>query len=215
MESRHYGIIYINATTVRAPDGRTYMLKELVLKNRSYRGFDESRKVTEGELKELVDMARITASGANLQPLKYHLITGGEELKKMNELTKWGKMLTQMTLPHPGQFPTAYILVLADTNICKEPKNADTDLGIAAQTILLAAVEKGLGGCMIANFDKAAASAIFPHDSTLCPILAIAVGKPIEDIRLVDVGEDGCTKYYRDENDVHYVPKRKLNDVLV
>lgn len=191
------------------------MLKDLVLKNRSYRGFDESYRVTKEELTDLVDIARFTASGANLQPLKYHLITGGEELKRMNELTKWGKMLTQMTLPHPGQFPTAYILVMVDTNICKEPKNADTDLGIAAQTILLAAVEKGLGGCMIGNFDKEAASGIFPHDEALRPVLAIAVGKPVETVKLTEVGENGSTRYYRDDKDVHYVPKRKTEDLLV
>ncbi len=191
------------------------MLKDLVIKNRSYRGFDENRKVTKEELKELVDIARLTASGANLQPLKYHLITDGEELREMNGLTRWGKMLTEMTLPHPGQFPTAYILMLVDTDICKDPHNAGTDIGIAAQTIMLGAVEKGLGGCMIANFDKAAAAEALGIKPSYAPVLALAIGKAVETVKLVDVGEDGSTKYYRDNNDVHYVPKRKLEDLLV
>ncbi len=191
------------------------MLRDLVLNNRSYRGFDESFKVSEDDLKELVDMARLTASGANLQPIKYHLITGEKEVEKMNGLTRWGKMLTEITLPHPGQYPTAYILMVVDTDICKDPGKADTDVGIAAQTILLGAVEKGMGGCMIGNFDKAKAFEIFCQKENHVPVLALAIGKPLEKVNLVDVGEDGSTKYYRDENDVHYVPKRKLGDVLV
>ncbi|MCR5823418.1 MAG: nitroreductase family protein [Lachnospiraceae bacterium] len=191
------------------------MLKELVVKNRSYRGFDENYKVSEKTLKELVDMARLTASGANVQPLKYRLMADVESVGKMNGITRWGKMLTQMTLPHPGQFPTAYILVYVDTDICKEPKNADTDLGIAAQTIMLGAVEKGLGGCMIGNFDREEAFQLFSPRENLRPVLALAIGKPVETVKLVDVGEDGSTKYYRDEKDVHYVPKRTLEEVLI
>ncbi len=191
------------------------MIKDLVKRNRSYRGFDESFKVDEETLTELIDIARLTASGANAQPLKYHPIFKEEEVKKMNSLTRWGKMLTNMTLPHPGQFPTAYILMFVDTDICKEPKNADADLGIAAQTIMLAAVEKGLGGCMIANFDKEAAFEAFSHKPNHRPMLALAIGKPIETVKLVDVNEDGSTKYYRDDRDVHYVPKRKLEDILI
>ncbi len=191
------------------------MIKDLVKKNRSYRGFDEKCKVDESTLKELIDVARLTASGANAQPLKYHPVFKDEEVQKMNSLTRWGKMLPDMTLPHPGQFPTAYILIFVDTTICKEPKNADVDLGIAAQTILLAAVEKGLGGCMIGNFDREAAFEAFSNTPDHRPALVLAIGKPVETVKLVDIDKDSSTKYYRDENDVHYVPKRKLEDILV
>ncbi|MCR5584547.1 MAG: nitroreductase family protein [Lachnospiraceae bacterium] len=191
------------------------MLKDLVLKNRSYRGFDENFKVSPEILKDLVDVARITASGANAQPLKYRLIFEEAEVKKMNGFTRWGKMLKDMTLPHPGQFPTAYVLIVVDTGICKEPAKAEADMGIAAQTMLLAAVEKELGGCMIGNFDKDPAAEAFCEKPEYVPVLAVAIGKPVETVKLVEVGEDGSTKYYRDENDVHYVPKRKLEDVLI
>jgi nitroreductase len=191
------------------------MLKDLVLKNRSYRGFDEKYKVSAEILKDLVDVARLTASGANAQPLKYLLIADEEGVGKMNYLTRWGKMLKDVTLPHPGQFPTAYILIVVDTGICKDPNKADTDVGIAAQTILLTAVEKELGGCMIGNFDKELAAKTFLNKAEYVPVLAIAIGKPVETIKLVEVGEDGSTKYYRDETDTHYVPKRKLEDILI
>ena len=190
------------------------MLKDLVLKNRSYRGFDESRKITEDELKELVDIARVTGSGANLQPLKYKLAFNTETVGMLNHVTRWAKMLSDITLPHAGKYPTAYIAICVDTSIAKNPDAPKTDIGIVAQTILLAAVEKGLGGCMLGNFDIAEVSAILGLEATFVPALLIALGKPDETVILVDA-EDGNTKYYRDENDVHYVPKRKLEDVIL
>ncbi len=191
------------------------MFKEIVEKNRSYRGFDESVKVSEEQLKELVGLTRFVASGGNQQPLKYRLIFDSAEVSKMNELTRWGKMLPDIQLPHPGQYPTAYIMIVVDTDICKNPDAAGTDVGIAAQTILLGAVEMGLGGCMIGNFDKKAAAEVLCKKSNHVPVLTVAIGKPAETVKIVDVGAEGSTRYYRDENDVHYVPKRRLEDLIV
>ncbi len=191
------------------------MFKDLVEKNRSYRGFDENVKVDEQELKDLVELTRYVASGGNQQPLKYRLICEKQEVAVMNSLTRWGKMLPDIQLPHPGQYPSAYILVVVDTDICPNPTAAGTDIGIAAQTMLLGAVEKGLGGGMIANFDKNAAAKSFCIGSNYAPVLAVAIGKPVETVKIVDVEDDGSTKYYRDADDIHYVPKRKLNDLLV
>lgn len=191
------------------------MISELVVKNRSYRGYDESYKVTEDVLKDFVDTARLTGSAANLQPLKYKLVADAENVAKLNGITRWGKMLKDIELPHKGMFPTAYIVVCVDTNIVKNADSANTDIGIVAQTMLLSAVEKGLGGCMIGNYEKAKATEALGLPEHLVPQLIIAIGKPAEEIKLVDVDETGSTKYYRDENDVHYVPKRKLEDVII
>lgn len=191
------------------------MISELVVKNRSYRGYDESYKVTEDVLKDLVDTARLTGSAANLQPLKYKLVADAENVAKLNGITRWGKMLKDIELPHKGMYPTAYIVICVDTNIVKNADSANTDIGIVAQTMLLSAVEKGLGGCMIGNYEKAKATEALGLPEHLVPQLIIAIGKPAEEIKLVDVDETGSTKYYRDENDVHYVPKRKLEDVII
>lgn len=191
------------------------MISELVVKNRSYRGYDESYKITEDVLKDLVDAARLTGSAANLQPLKYKLVADSENVDKLNGITRWGKMLKDIELPHKGMFPTAYIVICVDTNIVKNADSANTDIGIVAQTMLLSAVEKGLGGCMIGNYEKAKATEALGLPEHLVPQLIIAIGKPAEEIKLVDVDETGSTKYYRDENDVHYVPKRKLEDVII
>ena len=191
------------------------MIKDLVRKNRSYRGYDESRKITEDELKDLVDTARVAGSAANLQPLKYRLVCSEAEVAKLNGITRWGKMLKDIELPHKGKFPTAYIVICVDTDIAKVPENANADIGIAAQTILLAAVEQGLGGCMIGNYEKAQAAEALALPERFVPQLIVAIGKPDETVVLTDTGEDGSVKYYRDANDVHYVPKRKLEDILL
>lgn len=189
------------------------MFKDLVLANRSYRGFDESRAISREELLELVSLARCTPSGANNQPLKYRLVYQHDEVETVVANTKWAAMLPNLTIPHHGKHPTAFIAVCVDTAICAAPANCQTDVGIASQTMLLAAVEKGLGGCMIANFKKDTMAEILHLPEGIVPALMIALGKPDEKVVLVDAGDS--TKYYRDENDVHYVPKRTLESLII
>ena len=193
------------------------MLKDLVIRNRSYRGYDESAEIPEEVLRELVDTARLVASGANIQPLKYHIACAEEEVHALNSLTNWAMALKHTHLPYEGQYPTAYIVMYIDESIPRNPKFdvVEMDVGIAAQTILLAATEQGLGGCMIGNFNKRRLREALEPREDLNPVLILAIGKPVEDIEIVDIGEDGNTTYYRDENNRHYVPKRALEDILV
>ena len=189
--------------------------REMVEKNRSWRGFDESRIITREELLELADCARLTASGANRQPLRYDLIEQKEDVKAVLALTRWAAALPERHLPDPGKGPTAFVVLLQETEWVREAAACQRDVGIAAQTLLLAAVEKGLGGLMIGNFDWAALAAERRYPEHLVPQLVIALGKPAETIVLTEVGPDGSTAYWRDDQDVHYVPKRRLEDVVV
>ncbi len=189
--------------------------REMVEKNRSWRGFDESRIITREELLELADCARLTASGANRQPLRYDLIEQKEDVKAVLALTRWAAALPERHLPDPGKGPTAFVVLLQETEWVREAAACQRDVGIAAQTLLLAAVEKGLGGLMIGNFDRAALAAERRYPEHLVPQLVIALGKPAETIVLTEVGPDGSTAYWRDDQDVHYVPKRRLEDVVV
>lgn len=191
------------------------MLKDLVLKNRSYRGYDPARKVTREELAGFVDCARLSPSSVNAQPLKYYLASSGEDAAKLQPLTKWAAALPDIALPHPGKCPPAFIVICQDTEISDAPTRFLRDVGIAAQTILLAATEAGLGGCMIGNFDARAVSEALLLKDTLRPMLLVAIGKPDETIVLTDVETGGSVQYYRDENDVHYVPKRRLEDIIL
>ena len=190
------------------------MLRELVEKNRSYRGYDESYHFTEEQLRDYVDLTRYTAASINIQPLKYRIAWKEEDVNTIFPLTGWARALPDMKLPHDGMHPTGYIVICQDMDISPAAGRFNKDCGIVAQTILLAAVEQGLGGCMIGNFDSALVKKTLNLPENLEVLLIVALGKPAEDIRIVPIPANGSTKYYRDENDVHYVPKRELDDIL-
>lgn len=188
---------------------------ELVRKNRSYRGYNENRPVTREELTRLVECARLCPSSVNAQPLKYRLVWQKEEVARLQEKTNWAKALTSITLPHPGMCPTAFIVICQDTGIDTSLQRYQKDVGIVAQTMLLGAVEMGLGGCMIGNFNAGEVRQVLALPEAMAPLLVVAIGEPAETVVLTEVGPDGSVQYYRDENDVHYVPKRSLEDILI
>ena len=191
------------------------MILELAMKNRSYRGYDESYRFTKEELMELVNVTRYAASSVNRQPFAYYIAWEKDEVDKIQKLTKWARGLPQMTLPHPGMCPTGWVIVLHNTDWAPNVERFRQDRGIVAQTLLLAAAENGLGGCMIGNYVPDEVKAALDLPDNMVPVLIIALGKPAEKIVITEVGEDGDVNYYRDENDVHYVPKRKLEDIVL
>lgn len=185
---------------------------ELVRRNRSYRRFDESHAVDRATLVELVDLARCTASAANRQPLKYLLSTEPATNGAIFPCLAWAAYLKDWSGPGPGERPTAYITVLVDETISKEWWCDD---GIAAQTILLGAVERGLGGCILGAIQKdrlRQALAISPH---LMIRLVLALGRPAETVVLEDLAPGGDIRYWRDEAGIHHVPKRGLGELII
>ena len=191
------------------------MIKELVKQSRSYRGYDESRKITREELAELVDCARFAPSSVNMQPFRYYLACEKEQLETIQPLTGWARALPEKRLPYPGHRPTAFIVICQETEWQDNLNRFLKDVGIVAQTMLLAAAEKGLGGIMIGNFSPEKISAALELPAHLVPLLIVAFGKPDETIVLTEAAPGESLNYYRDENDVHYVPKRRLEDVIL
>lgn len=191
------------------------MFKDLVIKNRSYRGYNEERRMTKEELTEFVDCARLCPSSVNGQPFRYYIAWEKEEVDRIQKMTRWARALPQMTLPHEGMCPTGFIIILQDTNIGSSLARYQKDVGIVAQTMLLAAAEKGLGGCMIGNFTADEVKNTLELPDHLAPMLIVAFGEPAEKIVLTEIEEGENTNYYRDEEDVHYVPKRKLKDIII
>lgn len=189
------------------------MLKDLVMKNRSYRGYDESYVVSREELEDMVEHARLTPSSVNRQPLKYYLAYEKEVVDKIQPLTAWAKAL-KITLPHAGHCPTAFLIICQDTDIAPGLQSFLKDVGIVAQTMLLRATEMGLGGCMIGSFDKEKLHEVLDLPDNIVPLLTIAIGKPDETIVLEDA-LDQDVSYYRDEDDVHHVPKRPLQEFIL
>lgn len=184
---------------------------DIVLKNRSYRAFDERRPVTWDELEYLVSLARVTPSAVNWQPLKYFLSCDAETNARILPLTAWAGLLKDVKLPPEGRRPAAYVVICVDQRIAG---SADKDLGIAAQTMLLGAADMGLGGCMIGAFDPAKIHAALGLAEYLVPSLIVALGKPDERVEIVDI-RGGKTAYYRDEKGDHFVPKRTKDELIV
>lgn len=191
------------------------MFRDLVINNRSYRGFDETYKFTKEQLLNYVDLTRFTASSVNAQPLKYHIAYEKEEVDLIQSMTKWARALPNMTLPHKGMCPTGFIIICQDTEISDNLARYQKDIGIVAQTILLAATEENLGGCMIGNFSPDEVKERLNLAEYIKPMLIIALGKPSEKIVITEIENGESIKYYRDENDTHYVPKRKLKDIII
>ena len=187
------------------------MLKDLILRNRSYRRFHQEFAIDLDTLEQLVDLARLSASAANRQPLKFALSCDPARNALIFPHLAWAGYLRDWPGPAEGERPSAYIIILGDTAIARD---FYCDHGIAAQSILLGAAEKGLGGCMIGSIkrDKLQAALKIPQRFEI--LLVLAVGQPKEEIRLETVGPDGDIEYWRDAQGIHHVPKRTLAEIL-
>lgn len=190
------------------------MVFDLIKKARSYRSFDESVVIDENQLKSFVDGARYSSSAINLQPLRYKLVYEKNEVEAVLSNTKWGGMLPDLKLPPDGHHPTSFIIVCKDKSV-KNISYSDIDLGIAAESIMLQAVEKGYGGCFIAAFSKNEISQMFSFEETIEPVLIIALGKPDETVVIKEIGKNESTKYFRTDDNLHVVPKIQLSDILL
>lgn len=188
------------------------MLKDLLKKNRSYRRYDESYILTGEALTELVELTRYCPSATNLQPLRYYLSVDPAINAIIFENTGWARLLGPSGCPQEGERPTGYIIILGDKRLTQ---NFWCDHGIAAQSILLGAVEKGLGGLIIGSVNRDGLSKALGIPEYYEIMLCIAIGKPIETVELEEMPPDGSYNYWRDENQVHHVPKRPLSELII
>ncbi|MCK5821187.1 MAG: nitroreductase family protein [Bacteroidales bacterium] len=186
------------------------MINELILRNRSYRRFKETARMTHDQLLKLIDLARLSPSARNQQALKFMLIHEKMACADIFEHLAWAGYLKDWKGPDEGERPAAYIVILGDGALGRQ---FDTDVGIVAQSMLLGAVEMGFGGCMIGSIKRDKVKKIFSIPDNLSIELIIALGKPAEEI-VVEACIKGDVSYWRDENDIHYVPKRSLEDLL-
>lgn len=188
------------------------MLAEIVRKNRSYRKFHQDVPIKLETLRELVDLARLSASALNMQSLKYMLSCEPKKNALIFPNLGWAAYLKDWRGPEEGERPAAYIIILGDTELSR---SFGCDHGIAAQSILLGATEKGLGGCMIATVKRQELSKALGIEPRYEILLVIALGKPKETVIIDKVKPDGDVKYWRDSQGVHHVPKRALDDIII
>lgn len=186
-------------------------LKDIVYRNRSYRRFDESHPVDKGTLESLIDLARLSSSGANKQPLKYLIYNEPAWCARIFPYLAWAGYLKEWHGPVQGERPSAYIIMLGDKSITE---NFGIDHGIAAQSIMLGAAELGLGGCMIQSIRRDDLSEEINLPDRYEILLVLAIGKPVEKVVIEQISNDDV-KYWRDADKTHHVPKRDLNDIIL
>jgi len=188
------------------------MIRDLILSNRSCRRFHEEFAIERRTLEELVELARFSASAANLQPLKYVLSCDPAKNATIFSTLAWAGYLRDWPGPAEGERPAAYIVVLGDTEI---NNTFGCDHGIAAQSVLLGAREQGLAGCMIGLVKREELRKALEIPARYEILLVLALGKPKEQVVIEDIGEGGSIKYWRDGEGVHHVPKRPLDELII
>ena len=191
------------------------MIEDLILKNRSTRRFAENCDIKTKTLEHLVNLARLSASGANLQPLKYVISNNRQKNNHIFETLKWAGYLQNWPGPKPQRRPAGYIIICCDTTIVKNADNCKHDQGIAAAYITLGAAEKQLASCIIGNINRKKLQEILSLSDRYEIALVIALGKSGENISIEEVDDNESVKYYRDDNNIHHVPKRRLNNIII
>jgi nitroreductase len=189
------------------------MILDLIKKNRSFRRFYQDHVLDLETLTGLVDLARLSASAANLQPLRYILSVDSQKNSQIFSCLAWAAYLKDWNGPQEGERPAAYIIVLSDSE--KANDYVAYDCGIASQSILLGAREKGLAGCMIASIKREQLRSLLNIDARFKILLVIAIGKPKEEVVIETVGSDNNIRYWRDAAGIHHVPKRALKDIII
>jgi len=185
-------------------------VRDLILKNRTCRRFHQEVAIDNKTLRELVDLARLSASAVNKQPLKYILSCEAEKNDTILQYIRFG--VFDDGKPPEGERPSAYIIVLGDTDIMEK---FGCDHGIAAQSIMLGATDRGLGGCIIAMIDREGLSKALDIPGRYKILLVLALGKPKQKAVIEEVGSDGNTRYWQDNEGIHHVPKRILDDIII
>ena len=195
--------------------------KCLVERTRSYRRFDESQRVGEDFLRDMVDLARICSNGANRQRLRFRIVADEAGCADVFRTLAWAAALKDWPGPSEGERPTGYVIICAERPAAGKPAQAVTeiDAGIAAHTMLLAArtASPSVVGCMFKAFKPSLVDVLGIDSDRYELKLVVAFGIPAEEVRLepLAASPDGSTDYWRDAAGVHHVPKRSLEDVLI
>lgn len=193
------------------------MLLDLIKQNRTYRKFHEAYFIDNENLSSFIELARLSPSPRNQQALKFILSNELITNNKIFNTLSWAGALPNWPGPEKGERPSAYIIILGDnTLITKGAKSYhEVASGIVAQSILIGAVEKKLGGCIIAAIKRKELRKILKIKEQYEILLVLALGKPKENIILEEITETGNYNYWRDKQNNHHVPKRSLSEIII
>jgi nitroreductase len=187
-------------------------IKDIILKNRSYRRFYQEITISMEDLVDWIDNARLSPSARNAQSLKYIISNEPEMNNRIFPHLAWAAYLRDWDGPDEGERPSVYLIMVNDKEISS---NYFCDHGIAAQSILLGAAEKGFGGCIIASIQRDELAATINIRDRYEIVQVIALGKPKEIVKIENMGPVGDFRYWRDDDQVHHVPKRSIDDIIL
>lgn len=187
---------------------RVATLQKLLRASRSYRGYDTSFKVREDQLRSIIEVATLCPSARNQQVLRFRPVLDAEADLVLPHI-RLGGALPELHLPFAGTEPRAFVVICSTV---PDSHYVSVDLGIVAQSMLLRATELGLGGICIGAFDHAEIKQKLGLKYE--PLLVLAIGRPNERIELRSCSEGDSLTYYREEG-VHYVPKIKVDDLIL
>lgn len=190
------------------------MIRDLVVKSRSYRVFDEIFKLEKEDLVDLIELSRFSPCGKNGQYLRFIPIYKEEILNKIYPYLAWAAYLKDWSGPKEGERPTGIILIVSKEGTLTDPILA-CDVGIVSQTIMLGAVEKNLGGCMIRALNRKRIAEVLNLSDDYIIHIALAIGKPAQEVIIEDINEGEDIKYWMDEDKTHHVPKIVLEDLII
>jgi len=192
-----------------------FMVNELIKRNRSIRRFSQETIPSIEQCRQLVDLARKAPATRNLQPLKYIISTATATNQRIFSHVSWAGYLQNWDGPKENEHPTAYIVILHDSELSLPIHFVFCDAGLASQNILLGATEMGFGGCILGSFNPITLQHSLEISERYKPVLVVALGKPGEKVTLEETGPDGDIRYYRDNEDIHHVPKRPLSELIL
>lgn len=184
-------------------------LIELIKSRRSIRQF-QPKAIEKNILLDCIDAARAAPSAANLQPLRYILVTEREQVEYIFPLLRWAGYIQPHGNPKPGQRPTAYLIVLIDEEIGETWKYHD--VGAAVENFMLAAWSYGIGSCWLASVDRETLRSFYQIPAKYTIDTVVALGYPAETPQLE--ASDETVRYWQDSDGRLHVPKRTVEAIV-
>jgi nitroreductase len=193
------------------------MLQQLFEKARTIRRFYQYEAISDKDLISMINSVRLSPSPRNQQALKFILVNSEAINEKIFPLLAWAGSLKDWNGPKEGEKPAAYIIILGDNSIIGEGKQSYHEVagGIASQSIILTACNLNIGACIIASVQRKHLRDLLEINDKFEIILVIAFGKAKEISVIESMPENGDFNYWRDDQGIHHVPKRSLEELII
>ena len=163
-----------------------------IITQRAVRDFDPDRPIPDEALARILDAGRRAPSSKNTQPWEFVVVTDRDRLRALSRTGRYAGHLAGATL--------AVVFVTADPANPEALAKVLYDVGHATQSMMLIAVELGIGSVHAAIYDRAKAAEILGLPSDRRCDFALSLGYPAR-IGLLDAPR-------------RKVPRRALEEIV-